>query len=192
MNPTVVYPRMTVVWPKMETEVIRPTKRICIDLDGVVCEYDFPKIVKNFFGVDISSQSIFAYDLADVLGVDSALINTMFKEQVYGRPNFIPGAIDTLRLWMSIGHEIVIFSNRVKYMGDIGLAEWLIDYQVPFSDIDGGKGEYDVHIDDSPAKLMSTNSVKKLLFNQPWNERCLNIKGQLIRVNSWEGVKRYV
>ena len=163
-----------------------------IDVDGVICEYQFDKIVKNFFGIDLSPQAIFAYDLADVLGVAPALIDTMFKEQVYGRPNFIEGAIYTLKEWKSRHYELVIFSNRIKYMGEFGLAKWLIDYGIPFNRIDGGQDEYDVHIDDSPGKLMATNSKVKLLYNQPWNERCLNITGMLVRVNNWQEVRNYV
>ena len=185
--PTIVYPEATIAWPKIEF-----TKCICIDLDGVICEYDFPKIVKNFFGVDLSAQAIFAYDLADVLGVAPALINTMFREQVYGKPNLVEDALDTLMGWQSKGYELVIFSNRIKYMGHEGLAKWLIDYQIPFNGIDGGQGEYDIHIDDSPAKLMATKSKIKLLYNQPWNERCLNIKKSFIRVKNWKEVESYV
>jgi hypothetical protein len=154
--------------------------------------YDFPKIVKNFFGVDLSSQAIFAYDLADVLGVAPALINTMFKEQVYGKPNFAVGALDTLNEWASRGYELVIFSNRTKYMGEFGLAKWLADNHIPFTEIDGGKGEYDVHIDDSPGKLMSTNSNLRLLYSQPWNEQCLNVTHSLTRIKSWEEIRKYV
>jgi len=164
---------------------VKRAKRICLDLDGCICEYNFPKIVKNFFGVDLSSKMIFAYDLADVLGVAPALINTMFKEQVYGKPNLVEGALDILKEWKSRGYELVIYSNRVKYMGYKGLSEWLIEHQIPFSRIDGGERYYDVHIDDSPGKLMETNSKLKLLYDRPWNERCLNITGGLERVKSW-------
>jgi len=164
-------------------------KRLCLDLDGCIVMYDFPKMVKNFFGVDLSAQMIFAYDLADVLGVASSLINIMFKEQVYGKPNLVEGAIETLKKWKSKGHELVIYSNRIKYMGYDGLARWLIDWQIPFDGIDGGQGKYDVHIDDSPGKLMSTDSKIKLLFDQPWNRRCHNITGKLQRVKSWQEVR---
>jgi len=164
-------------------------RQICIDVDGVICEYDFPKIVKNFFGVDISPAMIFAYDLADVLGVAPHIINTMFQEQIYGKPNFITGSIETLKAWKSWGYELVIYSNRVKYMGYNGLAEWLIEYKVPFSGIDGGQGQYDIHIDDSPSKLMATDSTIKLLYTQPWNTRCHNITGKLMRVNNWQEVR---
>jgi len=171
--------------------VIEWSKRICVDLDGVVCEYDFPKIVKNFFGVDLSAKAIFAYDLADVLGVSPILINIMFKEQVYGKPNFIDGAIETLNKWEG-KYELIIYSNRVKYMGHKGLESWLVGWQIPFNKIDGGRGSYDVHIDDSPGKLMATDSKLKLLFNQPWNERCLNITGKLTRVQSWKEIREHV
>ena len=189
--PVEVLPGVTLIMPKKEDlfHNIIWGKCFCIDLDGVVCEYDFPKIVKDFFGVDLSAQAIFAYDLADVLGVSSILINTMFKEQVYGKPNFIEGAIETLKEWESKGYELVIYSNRVKYMGHDGLTQWLIDWQVPFSRIDRGEGMYDAHIDDSPAKLMATDSKIKLLFDQPWNRKCHNITGKLQRVYTWEEIR---
>ena len=167
-------------------------KRLLLDLDGVICEYDFPKIVKNFLGVDLSATAIFAYDLADVLGVSSTLIDIMFKEQVYGKPNFVEGTLDTLAEWQSKGYELVIYSNRIKYMGYEGLCKWLIDWQIPFGGIDGDKGKYDVHIDDSPSKLMETKSKLKLLYNRPWNERCLNITGDLYRVYNWAEVRTKV
>lgn len=167
-------------------------KRILVDIDGVICEYDFPKIVKDFFGVDLISQSIFAYDLADVLGVAPALINTMFKEQVYGRPGFIDGSLDILNEWVKQGHRIDIYSNRVKYMGGTGLAEWLCKYEIPFYSLSDGSGRYDFHIDDSPSKLAATDSGIKLLYTQPWNKRCLDIKKQLTRVNSWSEIKDIV
>ncbi len=190
--PVEVLPEMTIVWAKedwLNTSNILWRKRICIDLDGVVCEYNFPKIVKDFFGVELKAHEIVAYDLADVLGVKPEDINAMFKDQVFGSPTLISGALGSLIEWQDKGHELYIFSNRIKYMGYWGLHSWLKRYNIPFSNIDDGKGEYDVHIDDSPSKLMGTNSKLKLLFTQPWNVRCKNITGKLVRVNNWEEVK---
>jgi len=170
-----------------------PRKRILLDIDGVICEYDFPKIVKDFFGVDLSAQAIFAYDLADVLGVAPTIINLMFKEQVYGKANFIDGSLDILREWESKGYELAIFSNRVKHMGEVGLVQWLICNSIPFHGIDvKGTGNYDYHIDDSPGKLAATNSTFKLLYDQPWNKRCIDVNKRLQRVNSWQKIKEIV
>ena len=78
-------------------------------------------------------------------------------------------------------------------MGVDGLVDWLLKYKIPFVGMDvKGRGEYDFYIDDSPAKLATINSEVKLLFNQPWNERCLDIKKQLTRVNSWDEIRDIV
>ena len=192
--PVVIYPEVTLTFPKIEDhlEGVIWVKRICVDLDGVVCEYDFPKMVKNFFGVDISKYMIKAYDLADLLGVSSFAINRMFKEQVYGRPTFIEDAIDTLQEWKSKGHEIIIYSNRIKYMSYEELLKWLIDWQVPFTGINNGQDAYDIHIDDYPKKLRDSNSKLMLLYDQPWNRDCLNIEGILERVYNWAEIKSKV
>ncbi|MFH1231117.1 MAG: hypothetical protein V1709_06425 [Planctomycetota bacterium] len=166
--------------------------KIIVDLDGVVVRYDFKALVWEYFRIDIEEKSIFAYDLPDVLGVAPVMINTMFKKQVYGKPNFIEGALDTLTEWLFGRHEILIYSNRVKYMQREGLEKWLVKWQIPFSYIDDGYGKYDVHIDDSPGKLMATDSKVKLLYTQPWNERCLNITKTLIRIRNWKEIRNYV
>ena len=166
--------------------------RILCDIDGVITKYPFKYLVKKHFGVNISPLSIYAYDLADVLGVSHKSIDAMFCDTVFGKPSFISGAIETLTEWKG-KHEIAIYSNRVKYMGFDGLVEWLVKYKIPFDGISlKGDGNYDVHIDDSPAKLMSTNSTAKILFSQPWNEGCLDITEKLVRVDGWETIDRLI
>jgi len=168
-------------------------KRLLIDIDGVLTAYDFKFLVKKYFGIDLSTSSIFAYDLADVLGVSPMQIDMMFKDQVWGKPKFIEGALETLNEWESKSYEIIIYSNRVKYMGEMGLADWLVKNKIPFRGIDAnGLGSYDYHIDDSPAKLMYTISIHKLLFSQPWNASCLDITKSLKRVNSWQDIREKV
>ena len=166
--------------------------KILLDIDGVTTEYNFPKLVKNFFGVDISKYQIYAYDLADVLGVSPMMINNMFKEQVYGKPTFTEGALETLNEWYG-KNEIIIYSNRTKYMKDIELVQWLIGSGIPFNGISiEGKDNCNYCIDDSPAKLMNTICKRKLLFTQPWNKRCMDITHSLERVNSWREIREIV
>ncbi len=190
MNPTEVLPEVTFVYPF--GEAVPKGKRICVDLDGVICGYDFPRIVKDYFGVSLDPQSIFAYDLADVLGVSPEEIHHMFEEQIYSAPNFVKGAWETLREWQAKGYELSIFSNRGEYMGQEEFREWLTRWFIPFDYLTIGYEEYDVHIDDSPSKLMATDSRLKLLFDRPWNQRCLNITGRIERVYNWGDIKKKV
>jgi len=183
--PLEVLPEMTIVWPKIK----KP--RLLLDIDGVVVRYDFVGLVKRYFKVDIGPKAIFAYNLADVLGVSSKEIDNMFQEQVWGKPNFMYNALKILNEISQV-YDIIIYSNRVKYMGELGLVKWLVDYQIPFEGVDYGQGEYDLHIDDRPEKLEDTKSSLKLLYTQPWNEGCLNIKNNLIRVNNWIDIKNKV
>lgn len=75
----------------------------------------------------------------------------------------------------------------------VGLVKWLSEWKIPFEDITvSGSGEFDVHIDDSPGKLMGTMSKTKLLYTQPWNTRCLDVTKALTRVKSWEEIRNYV
>ena len=166
--------------------------RILLDLDGVVVKYPFQKMVKKHFNVDLDKCTIFAYDLADVLGVAPVLINTMFKDQIEGKPEFIEGALDVLNSWKD-KHEIVIFTNRLKYISHEKLSEWMDKYKIPYHGISfTGQEGYHFHIDDSPAKLASTNSSIKLLFSQTWNVKCHDIMKQFKRVNSWSEIKELV
>ena len=178
-----ILPQMTIIW----TKLIKPC--LLLDIDGVVIKYDFVGLVKRYFGVDIEPKAIFAYNLADVLGVPSKEIDNMFQEQVWGKPNFMDNALDVLNEIKQI-YEIVIYSNRIKYMGEIGLITWLGEHRIPFKGIDYGQGKYDVHIDDRPEKLEDTDSSIKLLYTQPWNKGCLNIKSNLKRVNNWNDIRR--
>ena len=176
---------------KIEQWVEKRKPRLLLDIDGVVVKYDFVGLVKRYFGVDIETKAIFAYNLADVLGVSSKEIDNMFQEQVWGKPIFMDNALDTLTEISKI-YEIIIYSNRIKYMGEMGLAKWLIENHIPFEGIDYGQGEYDFHIDDRPEKLEDTDSIIKLLYTQPWNKGCLNIQKNLIRVNSWFEISNVV
>ena len=169
-----------------------PTKkRILVDVDGVIVSYDFASLTLKYFGVSIDPTEIKAYNLADELGVSSKEIDNMFHDQVWGRPDFIKGSVETMKAWER-RYEIIIYSNGVKYMGYEGLARWPIDWGIPFDGIDGGLGEYEYHIDDRPEKLCDTNSKVKLLFTQPWNMRCKNIKTRLKRVDTWEAIREAV
>ena len=75
------------------------------------------------------------------------------------------------------------------------LVDWLAKYNIPYSGLitNGDLPVYVyAHIDDSPAKLMATDSKVKLLFNQSWNAWCLNITGKLERVYDWNEIRERI
>lgn len=183
---------MVMMSPVKDEKGIGQNKRILVDCDGVFCNYDFASLVKQYFGVDIDARQIFAYNLADVLGVSSVEIDDMFERQVWGDPDFIPQSIATMLDWKRYGHNVAIYSNRIKYMGTAGLFEWLLKWGVPFSGISDGTGDWHYHIDDRPEKLCDTNSQVKILYSQPWNQGCLNIRNRIKRVDDWEQIREIV
>jgi len=193
--PIIVYPEMTIAFPKIEDlfdKIIFP-KRILLDVDGCITTYNFPSLVKKCFGVDISGLVISAYDLADLLGVSNLAIDLMFRDTVWGKPTFQEGALETLKEWKQKGYELVIFSGRTRYMGEMGLVQWLEDNKIPFDGIDViGRSHYAVQIDDRPSKLKNTDSKLKLLYDQPWNRSCANVEKDLIRVYNWRDIKERV
>jgi uncharacterized HAD superfamily protein len=166
--------------------------KICLDIDGTVTQYPFKFLAKKYFGVDLSPMGIYAYDLADVLGVSNKAIDLMFHDTVFGKPMFNDGALTTLQNWYN-KHELIVFTNRTRYMTILELTKWLTDNNIPFHGIDiKGDGAYDFHVDDRPTKLMETNSKVKLLLDAPWNRRCHNVTGQLKRVYNWQEIKEMV
>jgi len=183
--PVEVLPEMTIVWPKLDT------RRILLDIDGCITTYNFEVLVLKHFKVDITGLVISAYDLADLLGVSNLAIDMMFKDTIWGKPDFQKDALEVLNGWKRQGHELVIHSSRVNYMGEIGLASWLVDNKIPFSGIDitGRYGEYDAQIDDRPSKLKNANSKLKLLYNTSYNQSCANIEKDLMRVYNWQEVR---
>lgn len=167
--------------------------KILLDLDGVVFAYDFARIVKEHFGITLIAP-IYAYDLADELGVANKEIDEMFSNQVWGKPEFVKGALDVLKEWEFKNYEVVIFTNRIKYMGGIELVNYLIKNKVYFKGISGtGQDQdYDFHIDDRPSKLAESNSKNKILFTQSWNEGCHDLKKQFTRVENWQQINEII
>jgi uncharacterized HAD superfamily protein len=168
--------------------------RLLLDIDGCITKYDFRELVFKYFKVDITGLVISAYDLADFLGVSNLAIDIMFKDTVWGKPEFQENALSVLNEWKQKGYELAIHSSRVNYMGEIGLVSWLIDNKIPFSGIDttGKAKEYDVQIDDRPSKLKNANSKLKLLYDTTYNQSCANIEQDLIRVYNWVEIKRFI
>lgn len=170
-------------------------KNILIDIDGCVAQYDFPRIVKKHFGVEVANKQVQLYSLEDCLGLPSEQVNGMFKTEAFEPPNLIRGAVRALD-WLVVNDwNVCIHSNRVKFMGKEGLEDWLDKYSIPYSVVLNGDAlpcYVQAAVDDYPSKLLrideETTVKKLLLFNQPWNEMCLDLLRKFTRVNNWTQV----
>jgi uncharacterized HAD superfamily protein len=174
--------------------------RILLDIDGTVCQYDFPHLIKERFGVDITTKEVYTYSIEEVLGVPAHMVNSMFHDAVFLPPVFIPNARETLHRLVKAGHKITVYTNRIRFMMLHELTKWLEDYKIPYNGgittkLDDYQPHYfDYHVDDSVSKLIETNGTVrvKLLFDQPWNQGCKNILGSLRRVKSWKEIERII
>ncbi len=174
-------------------------KQLLVDLDGVVTQYDFPKLLRKYFDVSIKSEDIYAYSIEDVLGVSAKDISMMFAKEVFSPPRFIKGALDALEYFTTEDFDVGIYSNRIQYTKVEGLRDWLEKYKIPFTSIitEQTLPSY-IHafVDDSPAKLMLVDDAVRvknlLLFSQPWNKKCLNIKGRIRRISGWKEIKELI
>jgi len=167
---------------------------ILCDVDGCICQYDFTHLLAQRFGVAIPNEQIYTHDLVEALGITNSESNSIFDEAVHEHPYFIYGAQATLGRLKQAGHVVWIWTGRLKYMTIQGLEAWLDRYEVPYNYavLDGNERKYDVHIDDAIPKLMGSSAPIKLLFDQPWNRMCHNVRGALTRVYSWAEIEEII
>uniref|UniRef100_A0A6M3KY94 5' nucleotidase, deoxy (Pyrimidine), cytosolic type C protein (NT5C) n=1 Tax=viral metagenome TaxID=1070528 RepID=A0A6M3KY94_9ZZZZ len=170
-------------------------KNILVDLDGCVAQYDFPKLIKKYFGVAVQPMDIWCYSIADSLGLPSGEVHQMFEVESQEEPNFIEGAVETLEKLLVRDYKVLIYSTRTSIMGRYNLDTWLRKWNIPFSTI---ITDYtlplliEAYIDDWPAKLLHVDSMvevgKLILFVQPWNFRCHDLLNKFTWVDEWSQI----
>ena len=172
---------------------------LLIDLDGVVCAYDFPYLTQKYFGVTIPNNGIYTYSIEDSLGVPSKDVIDMFDVEVHSPPNTIRWAKTALEGFIAADYDVGIFTSRLTWMTIAELRDWLDKYEIPYTSIitNSTLPSYaHAHVDDSPTKLMNVAraiEVKhSILYTNPWNVNCLNITGTLKRAKNWKEVKEIV
>ena len=173
-------------------------RNLLVDIDGVICQYDFPRLTKQYFGVEIPNEGIYTYSLEDALGVPSKAVGDMFAKEVFAKPNFVDGAVNYLKYFLDNGYTVNIYSKRLHWMTQEELGNWLDKWGIPYTDVINGGGDLPSYIhgyvDDSPTKLLKIDeqtTVKHLiLFSNPWNVHCLDILGKFERAKNWLEVRR--
>lgn len=172
---------------------------IICDLDGVVCQYDFAEITRKRWGMSIPNKGIYCYSIEDALGVSAREVQEVFEAEIFSPPNFIPGAVQTLKWLIASDYNIQILTNRLHFIDKDKLSAWMEKYGIPYHDVIDFKSLPNyahAMIDDSPTKLMNVADETKvnelILFSNPWNEHCLNVHGRLVRARNWAEVRRII
>ncbi len=170
-------------------------KTLIIDIDGTVAQYDFSVLLKKYFGVSLPNDMIMCYSIEECLGVTEAEVRAMFKKECYAPANMIPGARTALERFMAKDYEVDILSHRLNFMSQMELEDWLGQNNIPFSSVitfNSLPSYAHAAIDDSPTKLLriGTNTTvgKLILYEQPWNCRCHDIKNKFTWVKNWQQV----
>ncbi len=171
------------------------SKNLIVDLDGVVCQYDFSTLIKKHFGVVVTNEQVQLSSLEDCLALPSKRVKEMFTVEAFQPPNMIPKAQEALELFTIREYNIIIYSNRLKVMTMDELKAWLDQYNIPFNHVVNGGGlpsHAVAAIDDSPTKLLHIDEAvtcpKLLLFSNPWNQLCLDVLKKFKRVTGWPAI----
>ena len=170
-------------------------KNIVVDIDGCVCQYDFPRLIKKHFGMGILPEWVWCYSLQESLGLPKNAVNRMFEEEAYKDPAFLPDALRVLERMVQ-GNNVYILSHRENIMGRRDFKVWLGRHHIPHTQIISCKtlpSHVHVAIDDYPTKLLEvaskTNVEDLLLLVQPWNVQCRDLLNWFTWVESWKQIE---
>lgn len=178
--------------------------KLALDFDGVIADSSAAVIraVRLLYGIELQPEHLFTHNLKEILGVPEEEVYREAFAKIDNIPS-IPYAVTNVRLLQKdTSLDVCIATSRKE---SEPVEEWLTRYDITVPVIylakDGVLPYVDFMLDDYPTKMLQyrDNIGKAFLFNQPWNERCLNISGWFERVQSWphfmwrlrEGLKKH-
>lgn len=191
--------------------------KIGLDIDGVILDYE--RVLRTYGelynyielkkGGVINRNEHYLRDRYNWNDEErKSFIKTSFVE-LSKQTNFIPGAVDVIRMLQNEGHKIVIISARGADMFDFDMEE-MIDvakekfdkenlefYKYYWKQEDKlgvcKKEEIDVMIDDSynTCKNLSENGIKTLYFRDK-NMKKIDESDNLKDVSNWGEIYRYI
>jgi uncharacterized HAD superfamily protein len=172
--------------------------RIGIDIDGVIVDFvsAFLRIVGEEYGINLSREDVFCFNLAEVLGLPEEEVRRLIdKTMVRNEFALIPGARRALQK-MEGWERILVTGRDAKYQ-DV-TRTMLERLEIPFERLIHAsfleKHLYDnsfhLFIEDNveEALRLSEEGIPVLVFRQPWNRSTHNLGGYFRPVQNWEEV----
>lgn len=171
--------------------------KIAIDIDGVVCDFTNSalEVIREVYGISIRLNQIIYHNLEFVLGLSKQEVEKIIV-RVLNNPSNVNPVSDCkpiLQKLIDDGHHITLLTSRRLVMRHVTQV-WLDMYKIPhhelvfMTDYREYPVRFDIMLDDFPAKLIDIeNNVEELvLFTQPWNTRCLDLRGRFTRIANWQ------
>lgn len=166
---------------------------ILVDIDGTLFDPSraFDRILRQKYG--LRNIDIYVYNLGELLGVSQSVTNDILSDALNNGPLMLEEYCLLALKKLNEGHKIVFGTSRDVHVSKVKTKELLkknglmVEKMLFSEDLENIKqGEFDVVIDDSISKLVRFSNYVKyiIIFNRPWNIRCLNVQG-FYRVNSW-------
>jgi uncharacterized HAD superfamily protein len=195
---------------------------IYIDYDDCLCEtgQHFSLLVKELFDLDVPYEDIRSFNLQKSFSLTDEDYEKMMimahTPEVLLSYDETPGAVATIRDWISRGHEISVITGRPsssyeasrQWLDEHNLADVKLyclnkygrDSFIKNSDFnleleDYYKMKFDVAIEDSPAAFQFFGhlpDLKVFVIDRPWNQDCEFPGENFRRCNDWATIKRLV
>ena len=174
--------------------------RIGIDIDSTLHQYwdIFAEVAHARFGIHLPYEGQRDWVISSLKPEQlQAVIKETHSEANVLRPEPYPGAVETVKGWVSQGHWVHITSHRSNDAREATL-QWLDQIGLPFDDLHCSFDkvprcvELDVEllIDDSPVNIVRAleHGIKVATLIHPWNEDVVETE-DVIAAHDWAGLR---
>jgi len=176
---------------------------IALDIDGVIIDFvsSFISLAEKRFDQPIKYEDIYCHDISQALALPKKDLYSLFHETLF-RNHFrlIDGALDGITA-LNKDHNIYLITSRHERYKKSTM-QLLDNHRISYNDIYFSqfmkKHQVDIHFDVfvedcvDEAVNLSQRNCQVLLYNQPWNTRCLNMKNLFKRVYNWDDIIKEV
>jgi uncharacterized HAD superfamily protein len=182
---------------------------IGVDIDGVIVDFitEFIKAYHKKYPrfKKITKENIRCHNIGSMLGLfDEEITDLIEYTTIYTKFPLIEGA-DKVLYELALDNNIIICTSRPERHYEYTI-KLLRDYDIPYNKlIFRGNGKkldvilkemprFDIFIEDNIAEAVNLSKLVKqvLVYRQPWNEKCLNVRGNLKFVDNWEQINQAI
>ncbi len=195
--------------------------RIYIDFDDVISETasKLCDIANRLFGKSVKYEEIFEFNLQVSFDLTSSQITELMDyahtDELISSYAETPGAVDTIKRWISLGHDVEIVTGRPpstaaatkEWLARRGLNEIKIIFvdkfrREPLTPPPGvqraltpeefASYRYDFAVEDSPHAfpiLAAIHDCRVAVYSRPWNRK-IPLPANFMRCKDWNEISK--